>query len=211
MAIGCTAFEVVGDHRKPAEFCCCCTLWSCHVSSRVCARIWLSLYVLSGGSFLQITTVYSLCVLSEGSFLQISTVYSLYVLSGGVFLQITTVYTGSGSAFVVPSAAAKCGVEGLTKYVHRVFRPHPHWKQRATPRQGTRFCVHKMQICDRSFQEYVQRWVPTPFGATLCISHCLVHVVLVWTLLCKQMPILCFAPCVVWMGPGPESPCRSRF
>ncbi|XP_062607427.1 2,4-dienoyl-CoA reductase [(3E)-enoyl-CoA-producing], mitochondrial-like [Saccostrea cucullata] len=34
---------------------------------------------------------------------------------GASFLSITTIYTGSGSGFVTPSAAAKTGVEGLTK------------------------------------------------------------------------------------------------
>jgi hypothetical protein len=36
---------------------------------------------------------------------------------GGVFLAITTTYAESGSAFVVPSAAAKAGVNALTKSV----------------------------------------------------------------------------------------------
>lgn len=35
--------------------------------------------------------------------------------SGGVFLAITTVYAMSGSGYVTPSAAAKAGVEALTK------------------------------------------------------------------------------------------------
>lgn len=34
---------------------------------------------------------------------------------GASFLSITTIYTASGSGFVTPSAAAKTGVEGLTK------------------------------------------------------------------------------------------------
>lgn len=34
---------------------------------------------------------------------------------GGVFLQISTIYAETGSAFVVPSAAAKAGVSALTK------------------------------------------------------------------------------------------------
>ena len=37
------------------------------------------------------------------------------------FLAITTVYAKTGSGFVVPSAAAKAGVETLTKYVQLIL------------------------------------------------------------------------------------------
>jgi 2,4-dienoyl-CoA reductase len=37
--------------------------------------------------------------------------------SGGAFLAITTHYTNEGSAYVVPSACAKAGVETMMKYV----------------------------------------------------------------------------------------------
>lgn len=36
---------------------------------------------------------------------------------GAVFLSISTTYASSGSGFVVPSAAAKAGVEALVKCV----------------------------------------------------------------------------------------------
>jgi len=36
-------------------------------------------------------------------------------LSGANFLAITTIYAKSGSGFVVPSAAAKAGVETMTR------------------------------------------------------------------------------------------------
>lgn len=39
------------------------------------------------------------------------------VPSGAAFLAITTIYAESGSGFVVPSAAAKAGVEALYKWV----------------------------------------------------------------------------------------------
>lgn len=38
--------------------------------------------------------------------------------TGASFLSISTVYTQSGSAFVTPSAAAKAGVEAMSKLVH---------------------------------------------------------------------------------------------
>ena len=38
-----------------------------------------------------------------------------FAVAGASFLAITTVYTQSGSGFVVPSAAAKAGVEAMTK------------------------------------------------------------------------------------------------
>ena len=40
---------------------------------------------------------------------------SLFCLSGANFLAITTIYAKSGSGFVVPSAAAKAGVETMTR------------------------------------------------------------------------------------------------
>jgi len=40
-------------------------------------------------------------------------------LKGAAFLAITTIYAESGSGFVVPSAAAKAGVEKLCTYVLR--------------------------------------------------------------------------------------------
>lgn len=41
--------------------------------------------------------------------------YVLLFLSGASFLAITTIYAKSGSGFVVPSAAAKAGVEAMVK------------------------------------------------------------------------------------------------
>jgi 2,4-dienoyl-CoA reductase len=53
--------------------------------------------------------------ISEIAFSTITT-YALFY-TGASFLSISTVYTQSGSAFVAPSAAAKAGVEALTKFV----------------------------------------------------------------------------------------------
>ncbi|XP_004345023.1 2,4-dienoyl-CoA reductase [Capsaspora owczarzaki ATCC 30864] len=44
--------------------------------------------------------------------------------SGGVFLNISTTYAKSGSGFVVPSAAAKAGVEALTKSLAAEWARH---------------------------------------------------------------------------------------
>ena len=44
-------------------------------------------------------------------------VYFVCVFVGCSFLSITTTYTKHGSGFVVPSAAAKAGVEAITKSV----------------------------------------------------------------------------------------------
>lgn len=41
--------------------------------------------------------------------------FHLFILSGANFLAITTIYAKSGSGFVVPSAAAKAGVETMTR------------------------------------------------------------------------------------------------
>lgn len=38
-------------------------------------------------------------------------------LTGASFLSISTIYAISGSGYVLPSCAAKSGVEGLTKYI----------------------------------------------------------------------------------------------
>lgn len=43
--------------------------------------------------------------------------YQYWFPSGASFLAITTIYAKSGSGFVVPSAAAKAGVEAMVKWV----------------------------------------------------------------------------------------------
>ena len=48
-------------------------------------------------------------------------IYYMYSNVGCSFLSITTTYTKHGSGFVVPSAAAKAGVEAITKSVEFIL------------------------------------------------------------------------------------------